>query len=737
MPQRQRLLLLLLYVAAFCALSRLAFGSWLPEGSSEGLWFYSGLAALMLGSFLTSPHFTKPADALPNAAAAAFAVVPVAVNPTGVIPGASVVRIVAVCLIVAVFVSAAIAMFWSGRTEDREARVSRAAWKVASVLGAPRLMFSVVFVYALWAFHSDSTWQVLVLSSGWVLLVAGSPLENLLEALSGLRAAFRARSGHKFGDLVGNKLPGLLLIRHSPDRRVFFGDILIVGSDDGRPEIGMALDHVGTAEGRWLRAALVRCEARESSHWAAELGLLPIEAGSVWNVGAKPNPQPPVEVIERQERLIGFVSENTDITTLRFEVVRIDHPLSEGDLVSSRIAGSRVLYQLLNGLTEEEIVHQKNTRGYVIAKARKLGVWNVSANRLEARGWLPAPNSDVWVERKAAALPSWNYVGHLPNTSYGISFDPSRAVTHSTAILGVLGSGKSLLACELIERMIHQGIKVVVLDLSNQYAAELSPFLHPPSDQVEEEQLKAAGQTNLTVSNINPYAGGSVGAFKRALKECFAAFLDAPQTRCVRVLNPSAYIVSRQDGKQFSGAAPMVFLTAPEITRLVAETLLDLCAARGMTQAGRCCLVLEEAHSLVPEFNAIVAEGDKAATNGTAKAILQGRKFGFGCLLITQRTANVTKSILNQCNTIFALQVFDATGMEFLRNYIGDEHSRTLSALEPRHAVAYGQSLSCSVPVILSLNDRERILQLSPLRQVAVAAQQDTALGVPPPEATQ
>lgn len=97
--------------------------------------------------------------------------------------------------------------------------------------------------------------------------------------------------------------------------------------------------------------------------------------------------------------------------------------------------------------------------------------------------------------------------------------------------------------------------------------------------------------------------------------------------------------------------------------------MLELATETGMTDVARCCIVLEEAHSLVPEFNAIVNDGDKAATNGTAKAILQGRKFGFGCLLITQRTANVTKSILNQCNSVFALQMFDATGMEFLRNY--------------------------------------------------------------------
>src|SRR5207244_3872844 len=105
-------------------------------------------------------------------------------------------------------------------------------------------------------------------------------------------------------------------------------------------------------------------------------------------------------------------------------------------------------------------------------------------------------------------------------------------------------------------------------------------------------------------------------------------------------------------------------------------------------------------------WNAVASDGDRTATNGTAKAILQGRKFGLGCLVITQRTANVTKSILNQCNTVFGLRVFDATGMEFLKNYIGEDYAGVLSTLEDRHAVVFGRASSCRDPVLTRLNNR-------------------------------
>ena len=150
----------------------------------------------------------------------------------------------------------------------------------------------------------------------------------------------------------------------------------------------------------------------------------------------------------------------------------------------------------------------------------------------------------------------------------------------------------------------------------------------------------------------------------------------------------------------------MATLTATEITRAFADVVLSLVQELGETDQARVCLIFEEAHSLVPEWSSAVAEGDKAATNGTARAILQGRKFGMGCILITQRTANVTKTILNQCNTVFAMRTFDDTGRDFLANYIGGEYADILPGLEERHAVFFGKASSCENPILIRLNDQ-------------------------------
>jgi DNA helicase HerA-like ATPase len=146
---------------------------------------------------------------------------------------------------------------------------------------------------------------------------------------------------------------------------------------------------------------------------------------------------------------------------------------------------------------------------------------------------------------------------------------------------------------------------------------------------------------------------------------------------------------------------------------MISERLIVKASSLGETSEARYLIVFEEAHSLVPEWNSIANEGDKTATNGTAKVILQGRKYGLGSFVVTQRTANISKSILNQCNTIFAMRVFDDTGKQFLENYIGSDYSNLLPTLEERHCIAIGKALKLKQPVILELNDMNEIISPS------------------------
>jgi hypothetical protein len=209
------------------------------------------------------------------------------------------------------------------------------------------------------------------------------------------------------------------------------------------------------------------------------------------------------------------------------------------------------------------------------------------------------------------------------------------------------------------------------------------------------------------VAHQNKEQGGTRPAFKARMNEQLAEFLDDNNDRYLRIYNPARFDVWHQTGGMFQGNAAMASLTSCEITSIIAESALDIAQEKEMKDYAGICLVFEEAHSIVPEWNSVASDGDKAATAATARAILQGRKYGLGCLLVTQRTANVTKTILNQCNTVFAMRTFDDTGKEFLSNYIGSDYAKILPSLESRHAVLFGKASSCENPVLLRLNDRD------------------------------
>jgi len=222
-------------------------------------------------------------------------------------------------------------------------------------------------------------------------------------------------------------------------------------------------------------------------------------------------------------------------------------------------------------------------------------------------------------------------------------------------MIGITGSGKSYLAFHTIETLVAHKIKVLILDLTREHY--------------------------LYLEKLNPTA-----------------------------LNAPADVEGWLKSESFLGIHQFgISKNYPHTTRLFVESAFNVVSKRplkaGLIVPAQLCIVFEEAHSLIPEWNQVAERDDVAHVNATARTILQGRKFGMGSLIITQRTANVTKTILNQCNTIIAFQSFDQTGLEFLRNYMGSEYAQALSTLQTRDAVLVGKSSSSKMPVIFSIID--------------------------------
>ncbi len=712
--QKTRFVLLLVDVVILCAASWFAFGRVFPAGDDKGFWFYTALLGLLLGSRLDTPFFAKPADVVLYAAPAAIALA-LGNSWTQWSEGVRVAYCVAMTFCIVAGVLGAIAILTVDSKTGGTQRASNAARVLAETLGAPRTIYSVVIAFALFAFHGSSPKELGIIVAAWVLTGVLSPLEGSLRIIRRLRRIFKPNTIFDAdGEVVAYQTPGLILVRQFGSGNVETGDVVAVHDPLGKTRLALALDNVGRDEGVLLRTIEI-ADAEVSDELRDQLSVLLPNA--VVRVLALDEATVQNRLVKTKGALVGLVAPDTSVERLFFEVVK-EEGLEEGRLVEVQIGKRVVTYQLVNGLTKEEVVQHKNTHGFARAQAQKIGEWDAASKRFTFVKWLPAPNAPVLLKTTAEFVTSSNAVGHFPGTDYPVSIKSiDDLVTHNTAILGILGVGKSMLAIELVERMMAAGVKVICLDLTNQYSQELSAYY----DQVHEEaclaNIQEAGQKDREAWADNPEDGGSIPALREAFHADLVAYLDEDNPRRLKIYNPSQVVGSKQlsepksynDGGWKRGAA-LWGVTPVEVTRIVSETVLTLLQDK-MSSKARVCLVYEEAHSLIPEFSAVASPSDREASNGTARAILQGRKFGLGCLVVTQRTANVTKTILNQCNTVFAMRTFDETGKEFLANYIGKDYAASLSSISERHAVFFGKASSCENPILIRLNDREEFRQ--------------------------
>lgn len=123
--------------------------------------------------------------------------------------------------------------------------------------------------------------------------------------------------------------------------------------------------------------------------------------------------------------------------------------------------------------------------------------------------------------------------------------------------------------------------------------------------------------------------------------------------------------------------------------------------------------VVEEAHTFIPSFR----EGTQDAVSLPVirRMITEGRKFGTGLMLISQRPSRLDETIVSQCNSYLILRLVNPKDQNFVRSVmenLTESDARMIPGFGPGQGIVSGQVVRFPLPVQIRW---DRDLQLAEL----------------------
>lgn len=149
----------------------------------------------------------------------------------------------------------------------------------------------------------------------------------------------------------------------------------------------------------------------------------------------------------------------------------------------------------------------------------------------------------------------------------------------------------------------------------------------------------------------------------------------------------------------FSGVpSELTDLAIGVILQLLFEVALR-CTNKGIGRPRPVLIILEEAHRYLSD-----TATTKLASIATNRIAREGRKYGIGLILVTQRPSELPSTALSQCGTIIALRLTNSTDQGNVKAALPDSVSglaSALSSLRTGEAIISGESIILPSRVII------------------------------------
>lgn len=255
---------------------------------------------------------------------------------------------------------------------------------------------------------------------------------------------------------------------------------------------------------------------------------------------------------------------------------------------------------------------------------------------------LPAPYVPVYAASAVSGtLPvGYDRIGRISGTDVPFGISAEHLSGHHLAILGMSGMGKTTIARRVVG-LLAAGSVVIAMDGTGEYRSRFG---------------------------LAPWSA-SVGF----------------STRGSWVYEPSG--VQAQRAAEF-----------------IEKVMVEANSEYSSGEPSKRTLLLEEAHSFLPEWNFVAARNEADFVTKSCRYILQARKFGISFVLVSQRTAVISKSALSQCESYIVLRTLDETSLQYIEGVLGREFRDVVSSLSRFQAVCVGPAFSTATPVVVDLD---------------------------------
>lgn len=349
------------------------------------------------------------------------------------------------------------------------------------------------------------------------------------------------------------------------------------------------------------------------------------------------------------------------------------------------------------------------------------------------------------------------HLGMLDGRNIPVYLRKEELIQKHCSILAKTGSGKSYTAGVLIEELLEKNVPLLIIDPHGEYIAlkyenrseeerkqmdkfGISPkgyaskvIVYTPSNfsiNPTADKLFRIDGINLSVSELYdlfPLSDAQLGVLYQCINEIksekefytiediimrVAESKSSAKWRIVHYLERirETGILSdsptRIEDLVKVGKASIIDMKGaePKLQQMIVYRICkEVFEGRKMGKIPPFMLVIEEAHNFCPERGF-----EKAVSSNILRTIAsEGRKFGLGLLVISQRPARVDKNVISQCSTQIILRVTNpndiralSRGLEFMSSEMEEEIKRI------PQGVALLSSPSIEMPILVDVRVR-------------------------------